>query len=506
MGAEPQHDVFFEQAPCGLLLTAADGTILRANDTLCKWLGYGVDELVASKRFPQLLTVGCRIFHQTHWMPLLQMQGSVAEVQLDLLTKDGRELPMLVNAALRQGEPPVHFVSLFVAKDRRSYERELLLARRRAEDALERERKAQTALNRAEAGLRLALEAARLRVWQLDVRSGIMRYSGGAGELIGRPDLDEVAGDMFDGCIHGDDRAAEQAARTRALDPQLRTTYTAEYRLRGHDGMERVVSSTGRASFDAQGQLEGFAGVLQDVSEARAAERIARERALFAEQLVGIVSHDLRTPLNAIMLGTHLLSSGEQTAAHARATARIGSAATRATRLTADLLDFTQARLGGGLPVSLRETDLHVLVADCIEESRLAWPGRMIEHRAEGTSSAWCDPDRVAQVLTNLINNALTYGVADAPVTVSSRTSTDQVVLRVHNLGPPIPEDTLPHIFEPLRRGEQQVKLGSRSVGLGLYIVREIASAHGGKVQVQSSARDGTTFTLTLPQRPLTVG
>jgi sigma-B regulation protein RsbU (phosphoserine phosphatase) len=493
----------FERAACGLLVTAADGTILRANATLCAWLDYSAAELIG-KRFQQLLTMGCKIFHQTHWMPLLQIQGSVAEVQLDVLHRSGRELPMLVNAlVLADGPTPSHSISLFVAKDRRSYERELLLAKRRAEEALDRERRAQAALNMAEAGLRLALEAARLGVWHLDVRTRAASYGVGVGSLIGRPELEDIASELYSACIHPDDRAAEQAALEAALDPSKRATYAVEYKLNGHDGVQRVVSSTGRARFDESGELEGFSGVLRDVTEARQADRVLKERAVLAEQLVGIVSHDLRTPLNVITLGTHLLGTTPQTDVQARTTTRIASAATRATRLTADLLDFTQTRLGGGLRVALRETDAHALVADHVEELKLAWPGRMIEHVATGTGKAFCDPDRLAQIITNLANNALTYGRADAPITICSTVSSEHLEIQVHNSGPPIPVELLPDIFEPMRRGEQETKLGSRSVGLGLYIVRQIATAHGGQVEVKSNPREGTTFSVRVPRRPL---
>jgi len=498
----------FEHAPCGLLVTRTDGTITRINRTLCTWLGVAADELVLQRRLQDLLTMGCKIFHQTHWMPLLQLQGSVAEVQLELRHADGHIIAVLVNAVQHgEGEQLEHRLAIFIATDRRKYERELLLARKRAEELLASQQAAQEALAVAEARLRIALDSARLRVWSIETESREARYEPGVEELLGLPAGTPVSADDYRACMHPDDLEAEHAALLAALDPARHQSYASEHRLRGHDGVERVVSSSGRAFFDERGRLAGFSGVLQDVTGWRRAEALlreeeqaARQRAILAEQLVGIVSHDLRTPLNAVVLGANLLSSGEITPAQARTTGRILSAAHRANRLIADLLDFTQARLGGGLRASLREVDLHALIADCCEELRLAWPGRMLMHVSEGEGSGTADPDRLAQVVTNLVSNALTYGDPKHPITVRSTVAPSVLQLAVHNLGACIPADLLPHIFEPLRRGEQQVKLGSRSVGLGLYIVREIASAHGGTVTVTSTAEDGTTFTVTTPR------
>jgi signal transduction histidine kinase/ActR/RegA family two-component response regulator len=124
----------YDDAPCGLLLTRAnDGVIQRANRTFCRWLGVEPADLVAKRRFPELLTMGGRIFHQTHMAPLLQMQGSVAEVKLDLQCAHGT-LPIMVNA-VRHGDGPEATIALavFVAKERHAYERELMLSRRQAE-------------------------------------------------------------------------------------------------------------------------------------------------------------------------------------------------------------------------------------------------------------------------------------------------------------------------------------------------------------------------------------
>jgi len=126
----PSADALYEHAACGLVVTEDDGTIVRANATFCSWIGHSAEAL-AGKRLSDLLTIGGKLFHQTHWHPLLQMQGSVAEVKLDLVRDDGQTLPMMLNAVRRLHDGQVrHELAFFVATDRDKYERELLHARR----------------------------------------------------------------------------------------------------------------------------------------------------------------------------------------------------------------------------------------------------------------------------------------------------------------------------------------------------------------------------------------
>ena len=140
----------WEDAPCGLLIAAANGTLLRANATASRWLGYEVAELIGHKRLPELMPMGARVFLQTHWTPLLQMQGSVSQVQLDLLHKDGRRIPMMLSAIRRERNGVLQDeVALLMAADRKLYERELLAARAKAEAATNELELAQARLRQA---------------------------------------------------------------------------------------------------------------------------------------------------------------------------------------------------------------------------------------------------------------------------------------------------------------------------------------------------------------------
>ena len=227
------------------------------------------------------------------------------------------------------------------------------------------------------------------------------------------------------------------------------------------------------------------------------------ESARFGERLIGIVSHDLRNPVHAISMAAELLLQDESLDPRTTTVvSRLRIAANRATRMISDLLDFTQARLGSGIPVHRRPANIHVIARQTVDEHELAHPERRIQLSQAGDGDGEWDPDRLVQMLGNLLSNALQYGASEAPVQVDIRGQGNEVVLRVHNRGARIPEARLPHVFEPMQRATSDLSSTARSVGLGLYIVKHIAEAHRGQVSVESSDEDGTTFTVVLPRRP----
>ena len=149
--------ILFEQAACGLMLADSSGMIVRINATLCRWLGYEATELTSVRRVADLLTMGGRVFYQTHCLPLLQMQGSVAEVQFELLQRDRTRVPALVNIARHTHDGVItDSYAVLVATDRRAYERELLIARRAAEASLAARVEAERKLQETNEALSLA--------------------------------------------------------------------------------------------------------------------------------------------------------------------------------------------------------------------------------------------------------------------------------------------------------------------------------------------------------------
>ncbi|MCP3140901.1 GAF domain-containing sensor histidine kinase [Pyxidicoccus xibeiensis] len=226
----------------------------------------------------------------------------------------------------------------------------------------------------------------------------------------------------------------------------------------------------------------------------------AQEAAQLREQLIGIVSHDLRNPLNAITLSAATLLRRTDLDDRARSgLGRILESANRANRLIRDLLDFTQARMGKTLPVKPQAMDLQVIAQQVVAEVSLAAPERRFE--VEGPHDVWgsWDSDRISQVLTNLLTNAVQYSPPGTPIRVKTEAEERGVVLSVSNEGPPIPAQVLPGLFEPMTRGTDGGG-ERRSIGLGLFIVDQIVRAHGGSVEVVSTHDAGTTFRVRLPR------
>jgi PAS domain S-box-containing protein len=222
------------------------------------------------------------------------------------------------------------------------------------------------------------------------------------------------------------------------------------------------------------------------------------------ERVIGVVGHDLRNPLSAIQMAATLLRDDPRGAGTPRLAGRILSSAHRIEGIVRDLLDLAKVRLGGGLVITPAPTDGHALCAKIVEEMQAANPGREIRLCTAGDCMGRWDADRLEQVVSNLVGNALQYGPPEIAVNLESRGSATEWTLSVHNFGDPIPTDVLPNIFDPFKRGRPGTcrEAGTRNLGLGLFIVRELVQAHGGTIEVTSTARKGTRLLMRLPRQP----
>ncbi|WP_375768658.1 PAS domain-containing protein [Archangium gephyra] len=248
------------------------------------------------------------------------------------------------------------------------------------------------------------------------------------------------------------------------------------------------------------GEVLGLGCVVVDITPLKKVEAELRRSGELREQLIGVLGHDLRNPLNAISASAYLLQRTEEMSDGAqRAVERIRTSAGRMARMLSDILDFARSSVGGGLPVLRERVNLHDIARGAMEELQVAHPGRRLELVVRGDGWGWWDADRLAQVVGNLLTNALHHGRPDTPVRVEVREEGSEMLLSVHNEGEPIPAELRATLFQPFRRGTTG-KAATRSVGLGLYIVRQVAHAHGGEVEVRSNKGEGTTFTVHLPR------
>ena len=379
---EEDLEDLYENAPCGYLSLQADGRIVKANQTFCRWTGYAPHELIG-KRLHDFLNIAGRIFYETHFAPLLRMQGFFNEVALDFVKKDGESFPVLVNAAERRNaEGKAQFIRLtvFNATDRRRYERELLKAR----DELKT--------------LTATLE----------------------------------------------NRVAEATAKQLRSDVAL-TSQRADAELR--------------------------------------------------EQFIAVLGHDLRNPLASVVAGTKLIQKSRLDERAEAIVVTMQRSVMRMAGLIDNILDFARGRLGGGITLTLSTQPLEPALQQVVDELQSTHPESIIRAEFALTKPVIADPVRIGQLFSNLLGNALTYGTAGEPVTVTAKTE-EQFELAVCNAGNPISADAMERLFSPFSRGE--VRPSQQGLGLGLYIASEIAKAHGGTIDVTSTP-DLTCFTLRMP-------
>lgn len=361
---EETFEDLYEHAPCGYVSTLPNGAFIRVNQTMLGWTGYQREELLAGMRLLDLLSVPGKIYHETHYAPLLQMQGFVNEIAFDLVCRDGKRLPVLLNTVQKRdasGTPLINRTTIFNASHRRHYEREIQLARKKAEEAL---------------------------------------------------------------------------------------------RLRDH--------------------------------------------------FLSLASHELKTPLTAILGNIQLFqrritkeaSLGER---ERRTVQVILNQAHRLNAMVKSLLDASRIETGH-LSIMPERLNLYALVSRIVDEMQSALETRDIDVRCETQSIMIIgDEMRLEQVFQNLIQNALKYSAADAPVRIILTQQNEHIEVAVVDQGIGIPQTSIPQLFDRFYRATNVQDGVIGGMGIGLYVVNEIVELHGGKVWAESVEGEGSTFTVRLP-------
>lgn len=291
--------------------------------------------------------------------------------------------------------------------------------------------------------------------------------------------------DLLD-AVHPEDRDRVREAWTRAITSL--TPYECKHRLRTADGGYAWMLARA-APIPVSGPASEWVGMLTDITDS---VRIDEAR----DRFIGILGHDLRTPLGAILMGAGLLEDLSES--QADVVARITRSAHRMEAMIRDVLDFARGRLGGGIPIKSTACDLGVVCTEVVAEIKQAYPGRVVTFEGLGDLRGEWDPDRIEQVLSNVLGNAIQHGVG--AIHVTSRADGHDVVTTVHNQGVPIPASRIPTLFEPFSAQVCGVTGVRDGLGLGLYIASEIIRAHGGSISVSSRQDEGTSFVIRLPR------
>ncbi|CAH0351270.1 ATP-binding protein [Aquabacterium sp. CECT 9606] len=506
----PSAETLFEQAASGLLLTNPDGTILRANATFCRWIGQDADDLVGQRRVQELFTMGGRVFYQTHWLPLLQIQGSVAEVKLDMVHRDGSHVPMLLNAIRRQhGDTTYHELAVIVVRDRHKYEDELVQARKNAEAALAAQHEAQRALQETADVLGLAMRGGQMGAWSRNLSTNQVWWSSQLEVLMGLPTdgFASTEADFFD-FVHEDDLLKVRQVVDQAI--RLGTDYSVEFRFRHAGGQWRWMEGRGRAAYDAQGKPTTLYGLGIDITERKHSEdqwQEISERLAQADrrkdEFLATLAHELRNPLAPMRNVVELLKRQALNANQLRWTREVLERQLQhMTHLVDDLLEVSRITQGK-LELRRQPVELVQAVNSALEAATplvQAAGHELTVDLPEQPILLDADPTRLTQIILNLLNNATKYTPPGGRIWLGIQQADERATVTVRDSGLGIPREQLTNIFEMFSQLTPALDRSQGGLGIGLALVRGLVELHGGTVAAHSDGPGmGSEFIVTLP-------
>src|SRR3954470_8109378 len=337
--------------------------------------------------------------------------------------------------------------------------------------------------------------------------SGIKRTNRAGLELLGHRSLDELSRDIealvaeaSARHVDGGPVRADEMAYVRALRGERAVQ---EFVLRHRTTGEDVVVRSSAAPIRIGDRIVGAVAVNTDITARIAEEAELRAALQFRDRILGVLSHDVRNPLGVVLTSAGLLERQLAAPENDRpraAVRRIIDNARQIERMVHDLLDYTRVRHGRGVPIVPRDADLSAICRQVVDDLQILHPDRTLQLTVEGDTRAQLDPDRTAQVVANVVGNALLYSPPGSTVSLTAMGLPDAVALEVHNEGQPIPAEMMPRLFEAFQRGVAERGGRSAGLGLGLYIAQQIVEAHGGTISATSDPANGTTFTARWPR------
>lgn len=494
--AEESIEELYEMAACGYLTTAIDGRIVKANRTFAEWLGYDAGELTTGKRFVDLLTAGGRMFYETHFNLLLRMQDSVNEIALDVVRKDGRILPTLINARQKRnpaGEPVLNRFTIFNATERRMYERDLLAAR----DLL------QTTLASIGDGV-IATDAGGRITFMNPVAEGLTGWTEDSAK--GKP-IEEIVVLVKEGTSERIENPVTHALRTSSCVGLENHT-----ELISNAGPRFTIDDSASPIRDANGTIVGGVLVFRDVTERRRTERKLEETYRELEtaaaelrrsnedlsQFAHVASHDLRSPLNTVVQFTQLLERryGEQIGEGKALLQHVIGGAKRMATLIEDLLVY--AKVSQNSTSSETGVDVNEQVKAAVENLKASIDATGAVVTFDPLPTVGVDRTSLIQIFQNLIGNSIHYRTAIPPrIHISAHPQNEQWLFSCTDNGIGIAPEHQARIFEPFKRLHGVELPGS---GIGLAVCKRIVDRYRGRIWVESVPDHGSTFFFTLPK------
>lgn len=491
---EESAQELYEDAPCGYLSLLPDGTIVRANRTLLRWTGYTPDQLFSGTRLQDLLPMAAKVFYETHYAPLLRMQGFIREMALDLVCANKQVLPVLVNATeIRDaaGVPVLVRTSIYDATERRRYERELLTARRRLEQ------------------LAAVVQASGDAIVLTSPEGIVLAWNPGAERLFGIT-ADEARGESIRGLVfpaHREDdytHAVEQV-RTRG-EINLETT------LADREGHLIEVSLSLTPHIEAPGELVAISSIIRDITERRQVERHIRqaEKLVSVGTLAGGVAHEVNNQMTVVLgFGHFVLGALGPEHPQAGDVENMVAAAARAARISQQLLAFSRQQLI--VPQDFVLAELVEKLAPALREA-LGKEHALLTSSDLSQARVSADPAQIERILHHLTRNARAalHMPGQLRILVERVELTDEdarqrpsdqiepgpyVRLCVSDNGSGMDQETLSRAFDPFFT----TRPFGEGTGLGLPTVYGVVKQHGGHVWATSAPGDGTTIHVYLP-------
>jgi len=490
---EESAEDLYENAPCGYLSTTIDGRIVKVNRTLLDWLGYEAKDLLGGTRFVDLLTVGGRIYFETHFNLLLRIEQSVDEIALDIICKDGRILPTLINARQKRdatGEPVLNRFTIFNASERRKYERDLVAARDLLQTTLSSIGDGVVATDSEGRITFMNAEAERLSGWQEN-------------DARGRP-IEEVL------ILQREDNHEKiENPVTHALRVGKVVGLANHTRLVGKDGRVIIVDDSASPMRDSNGEVIGGVLVFRDVTERRNIQRSLAEAQARAQQMIeelrrsnddlsqfaAVASHDLRSPLSNIIQFAQLLDRryGDGAAEEKQLTGVLIASARRMGELIEALLRYARVTSDGSIPSA--PVDANAQLASAIQnlQSSIEKSHAVVTH--DLLPSVLIDATHLSQIFQNLIGNAIHYRGLEAPrIHIGVADRGEMWLFSCADNGSGIAPEYQLQIFEPFKRLHGTDRPGS---GIGLAICKKIVERFRGRIWVESEEGKGSTFFFT---------
>jgi PAS domain S-box-containing protein len=489
---EETAEELYDHAPCGYLSALPDGTIVRVNQTLLDWIGYSRESLLGM-RLRDLLPLPVKVFYETHFDPLLRMQGFVREMALELTCADGKALPVLINSVQHRdalGKPLVTRAAIFDATERRSYERELLLARRRAEQ------------------LAAVVDASADAIFIASPEGIIRTWNEGAERLFGYPVREAVGSSIRQLIVPSDYvREFEQVFELARSGQQVQLE-TVRVRK---DGTRIDVSLSLTPHIEPPGELVAISAIVRDITERRRTEARLRqaEQLQSVATLAGGVAHEVNNQM-AVVLGfsefvVHGLGHDHPQTPDVKA---MSDAAAKVAGLSQKLLAFSRQLPMVGQIVHLSELIDRLIptLTDSLHENQAL----IVTGRARWPVN--CDAARIEQIVVELTRNArdamleggqLTISTSDVQLSEtggeghpdSDVPAGEYVLLSVSDEGVGMDRSTISRAFEPFFT----TKPFGRGTGLGLAMVHGVVKQHGGQLRIVSEPGRGTTIQIYLP-------